>query len=431
MRDIVENDPEQIHEVWCRKLLRQLLQVLERQYTMRLPHRAITPDTVIFDATGAPSLLPSLVSDPAPEIANDLAALARLVHYAITHEPVPTGPLQGRVMGYSDSLITTIDRAMASDPARRPRTVGHMRDLLGIVVAERTPLAGMRTQAGRGNPPPSFAPQALQPLEPMPSGRMRIQHWAMVGGGVAILLLMGHLMFARLHGPSLPDHVVLPLPQSGELARARPGTALPPASLPALPYPEPPASHAMAAPGDMQAHDTQADNVQADNTHAGESGADADDAQTGKAGKQANGNGAAEAATSRRIASAPAPTPGLKPTSKPARDDSSRPAARAVSRTVSPAAAQAPAQAAEAASARPSGQAPATTAVFTLQIQPWGVIHVDGVERGISPPIKQLVLAPGRHSILVSNPGSRNRVLEVDTARGGGHIAVNFDNESP
>lgn len=78
---------------------------------------------------------------------------------------------------------------------------------------------------------------------------------------------------------------------------------------------------------------------------------------------------------------------------------------------------------------RPAARSPgaASGAVFALQIRPWGVVHVDGVRRGVSPPIKQLILTPGRHAILVTNPASRDRTLEVDTARGDRRIAVDFD----
>jgi hypothetical protein len=56
---------------------------------------------------------------------------------------------------------------------------------------------------------------------------------------------------------------------------------------------------------------------------------------------------------------------------------------------------------------------------------------VDGVDRGVSPPVKRLVLAPGRHTIRVANPNFHDRVLEVDTARGDGRIAIDFRTDKP
>jgi hypothetical protein len=78
--------------------------------------------------------------------------------------------------------------------------------------------------------------------------------------------------------------------------------------------------------------------------------------------------------------------------------------------------------------ARP--QAAATgSATYKLRIQPWGIVYVDGIDRGASPPVKRLTLAPGRHTIRISNPNFHDRVLEVDTSGGGGQIAVDFSDE--
>jgi hypothetical protein len=99
-----------------------------------------------------------------------------------------------------------------------------------------------------------------------------------------------------------------------------------------------------------------------------------------------------------------------------------------------PAAADAPARGklAGAAPARPNNAviaAATANATYRLQIQPWGVVYVDGVDRGVSPPIKRLVLAPGRHTIRIANPNFHDRVLEVDTGAGSGQIAINFSDE--
>jgi len=68
--------------------------------------------------------------------------------------------------------------------------------------------------------------------------------------------------------------------------------------------------------------------------------------------------------------------------------------------------------------------------VYRLQIQPWGVVYVDGVDRGVSPPVKRLTLTPGRHTIRITNPNFHERVLDVDTATGNGQIVVDFTEEA-
>ncbi len=48
--------------------------------------------------------------------------------------------------------------------------------------------------------------------------------------------------------------------------------------------------------------------------------------------------------------------------------------------------------------------APATgNATLTLAITPWGEVFVDGVRQGVSPPLRELKLAPGEHTILIVN----------------------------
>jgi hypothetical protein len=93
-----------------------------------------------------------------------------------------------------------------------------------------------------------------------------------------------------------------------------------------------------------------------------------------------------------------------------------------------------PAASAAAAGTAPSSPARAGAAGkanYRLRIQPWGVVYVDGVDRGVSPPVKRLELAPGRHTVRVTNPAFHDRVLEVDTARGDGRIDIDFTRENP
>jgi serine/threonine protein kinase len=81
VRDVVEYSPELVNEAWCRKIFRQILQSLDRQYAMQMPHRAITPDTIVFHESGEPLLAPAVVDDgPSRSEADDLTALAGVIH---------------------------------------------------------------------------------------------------------------------------------------------------------------------------------------------------------------------------------------------------------------------------------------------------------------------------------------------------------------
>jgi hypothetical protein len=387
VRDIVEYSPEQVNEVWCRKIFRQILQSLELQYAMHMPHRAITPDTIVFHENGEPLLIPLDVGPEEAREAEDLNALARIVHYAITRELAPAGPLEGRVEGYSDSLVKAVDRCMDPDPARRPQSITELRDLLGIVplgppvgaalASHMMPPFDDEPGDAAGDVPhraPDAAPAAAHPpgatnppsfLQKGERGRRGInlngrQRWAIAGGG-AIFVALVLAMFAEMRDSGSFDHIVLTLPQRADPPRSQDAAGVPAASGRYLTDDEP-GTTATTAPA-VAPPDAAAANMAMDGTTA--------------------------ASTPAAVPAAPAqpataaPLPGVVVT--------------------------------------PEGN------VYRLKIQPWGVVYVDGVDRGVSPPVKRLTLAPGRHSIRITNPNFHDRVLDIDTASAGGQIAVDFN----
>jgi len=377
VRDIVEYSPEQVNEVWCRKIFRQILQSLELQYAMHMPHRAITPDTIVFHENGEPLLIPTDVGPPEAQEAEDLNALARIIHYAITRELAPTGPLAGRAEGYSDSLVSAVDRCMDPDPARRPHSIEQLRDLLGIVplgppvgaavashmtppLPHDMPPPGFGPDPGPAPAAPAAVPPALMQTDERPRRHWNLnrwQRWAVAAGGGAVLIALALAMFAEMRDSGSFDHIVLTLPQQGDKPSA-----------------------------------------------------------TGAGGAAATGAAAAGALDSseRYVAQ---DTPVSRPADVPQ----------------TPAIPSAPVAASQAQPA-PATRLPGVVVTpngneYRLQIQPWGVVYVDDVDRGVSPPVKRLVLTPGRHTIRVTNPNFHDRVLEVDTANGDGQIAVDFNTE--
>ncbi|WP_371763005.1 hypothetical protein [Massilia sp.] len=373
VRDIVEYSPEQVNEVWCRKILRQILQSLELQYAMHMPHRAITPDTIVFHENGEPLLIPTDFGPPEAQEADDLNALARIVHYAITRELAPMGPLAGRAEGYSDSLVNAVDRCMDPDPARRPQSIEQLRDLLGIVplgppvgaavASHMTPPMPPDAPApapdlGPAAVPPAAAPPAAVPPAFMQAAERprrtlnlnRWQRWAVAAGGGAVLIALALAMFAEMRDSGSFDHVVLTLPQQADKPSVATGAA---------------AAGALDSGEGYVAPDSPA---------------------------------ASPAAVPQMPANPGAPIVAGQAQSAP---DTRLPGVVVT----------------------PNGN------LYKLQIQPWGVVYVDDVDRGVSPPVKRLVLAPGRHTIRVTNPNFHDRVLEVDTASSDGQITVDFTAE--
>lgn len=57
-------------------------------------------------------------------------------------------------------------------------------------------------------------------------------------------------------------------------------------------------------------------------------------------------------------------------------------------------------------------------AAVELDIKPEGEVFVDGVFKGMAPPLTRLQLAPGKHTIEIRNPRFKSLVVEVDVKSG-------------
>ena len=67
-----------------------------------------------------------------------------------------------------------------------------------------------------------------------------------------------------------------------------------------------------------------------------------------------------------------------------------------------------------------SAPAPGT---ISFAISPWGEIHINGKKHGISPPLRNVELAPGRHRIEIRN-ASFPPYVEVVDVKSGGRIRI-------
>ena len=102
VRDIVEYNHELVSEPWCRRIIRQVLQSLEVQYGMNVPHRRITPDSLHILEAGDPMLVPGYselpdTAVPADYEARDLYDLAAVKRLGEGDAPGPGfGVIKGR-----------------------------------------------------------------------------------------------------------------------------------------------------------------------------------------------------------------------------------------------------------------------------------------------------------------------------------------------
>jgi len=127
----------------------------------------------------------------------------------------------------------------------------------------------------------------------------------------------------------------------------------------------------------------------------------------------------------RQPAAAPVPTPTPPPT-KVARAPATTPTQPPAPRKADAPAARQPAAPAfdKKTSAVPetvaSAPAPAT---LSFAISPWGEVHINGKMHGISPPLRNVDLPPGRHRVEIRNAGFPPHVEIVD-AKSGGRIRI-------
>jgi class 3 adenylate cyclase len=114
------------------------------------------------------------------------------------------------------------------------------------------------------------------------------------------------------------------------------------------------------------------------------------------------------------IAAAPAAEPAAPAAIAPA-GTATAPAASATEPAKAAAPVAAPAKPASVAAAKPAHKAEpaAATGTVNLAIRPWGEVFLNGHSRGVSPPLKNLKLAPGTYTIEIRNttfPPSKQKV---------------------
>jgi len=61
---------------------------------------------------------------------------------------------------------------------------------------------------------------------------------------------------------------------------------------------------------------------------------------------------------------------------------------------------------------------PVRDGTVNLAVTPWGEVLVDGVARGVSPPLTQVSLPPGSHTIEIRNPSAPPFTVRVELRSG-------------
>lgn len=434
IKDIVTQSPELVTEVWCKKVMKQILDALEMLYTMKILHRDVSPDNIIVQESGDAVLLDfgsarQIIGDrtrgltvilkpgyaPVEQYAGDASldqgpytdiyALAAVMFFAIIKEPPatsiarmvrdPVKPLAERGLpGYSQAFLAAIDKGLAVLAQDRPQTIDAFRALLGIETSGEAPRAR-----------PTGPAQRFATLERLPD--------ATAAGAAAMPLAANAASAASTDGA----------PAKTNLSKAPGGSAKPdPLPKPRRPKPE---------GADKQDKADKADKA-------------AKPVKPAKKGLPPWTGIAASAVVMvaaigvgvYSLLSKPSDTIMVAP-AQPAQpaipDASALPPPAAVTPPVAavtpPAEPEAvPAEAIVPAAATPSDAVAATDVLaepaadaapesfnYKLSIKPWGTIYVDGKEAGVTPPLKKLTLATGKHKIRIANPGFQDFTANLDT----------------
>ncbi|WP_241048022.1 serine/threonine protein kinase [Achromobacter xylosoxidans] len=251
---------------------------------------------------------------------------------------------------YSPAFLGAIDRGLAMLPADRPQTLAELAAMLDIpAYAEAAPVA---REASRADVAAPVAPAAQEARKPRSAGRPLLALLllvALIGVGIYAWVRLG---IGTTNSLITRSEVVQPNPP-----------AVPPVRTTAPA--DPPASTAAPAPPVPEAGTAQGSESEA--APAGEPGAAATTPAEAPVG-----------------AAPPAPASPAMPT---------EPASAATAPTPE---AAAPAQD-EAPKPKP------VPVLVRLDIRPWGEVWINGVARGVSPPVKELRLIPGKYQVVLRN----------------------------
>ena len=430
LTEFLRRNPRVATQYWLRATLTPLLDALEHMHAEDCYHRDVAPDNILVLKDGTAVLLDlgaarRVIGDDAQAMTillkpgfapieqysddprfrqgpwTDIYAMAAVLYFAVTGRPPPASasrvmrdsvaPLaESRPAGFSLPFLRAIDRGLSLQPDDRPRSIAEFRAALW---AEDSPVtATPAAKAPRAEPVPAPTQPGVAPdAEPsrVDARRRPSRRLPLVGGALAALAVVtaGWMALQPTDPPAQP--VAQPVAQGTVKPAGAPEAAMDAAETSASSKPQAARDPAMSAQAD--ATGVASSTKSTDSTNSTDS----------------------MVATDAAAATAPA-----RP--RPTKDVPRRPAAEPARMAPAPAAPAAPAVAASAAGANRDVKPPAAgNGTLRLAIKPWAEIRVDGAKKGVSPPLKDLALTAGRHTIELRNPAAApvTRVIDVQPGR--------------
>ena len=387
----------------------------------------------------------------------DLYSLAAVMYVAITRKSPPSSVARmikdpiallatGDYPGYSRTFLAAIDQALAVRPEHRPQSIAAFRALLGIEDLAPPPKAAQpTTRTGQANekksvarpaaaplaaaikpaatralPAPSTASDSLDPETQMMTQPMTDQllDAASVPAPAAMASTPGmgpNRVTAATHGKRrLLLLAVAGVLIVGILAGVR-----------SMRKPSPADGAPTATAAGATAANPVIEQIVDEETLAWESlnqqTALTADQVTGFIARFPNGRLIDQARArldqlNRRAPAGAAPTTGVA-SAAPAGTGVMPPSTSAASAAATGSTGIQPVLGADPTAAIAPAALEAATGTLSVSIKPWGTVTVDGVGKGVSPPLKRLVLAEGKHQVKVVNPNFPERVVTVEVSK--------------
>ncbi|MTW12565.1 protein kinase [Pseudoduganella eburnea] len=448
LKSVLRDNPELVNEAWLKRLLKPILSALDKLYAASILHRDVSPENIMIQPDGKPVLLDfgaarQIVQDMAQSLTvilkpgfapveqyaddesmrqgpwTDIYSLSAVMYAAITgkappaavarmlNDPIEPLAISGRE-GYGTQFLEAIDRGMAVRPEIRPQTIAEFAILLGLEgvrqsrSSSKSSSASAAPVAAGAAAPAAAAPASDKADKPARAADVEAPAPAPDGtqgssaDKAAPLAADADKRASRSKADAKP---VKPARQAASAAaagviavRARPSNTVIGAGVAAL---------ALLVGGIAWFADGSPVAPAATQVASAEAQLASQSASASAAASE--GAGAAQAAAGSAVGTVPAQAPVAANATAP-----QQAAAASAPATASTAKAAAGGPAASAgvpntatAAAEPSAP---TSGTVSIAVQPWATIYVDGVQKGITPPLKKLTLPLGEHEIRLENP---------------------------
>ena len=452
LKSVLRDNPELVSEAWLKRLLKPILSALDKLYAASILHRDVSPENIMIQPDGKPVLLDfgaarQIVQDMAQSLTvilkpgfapveqyaddesmrqgpwTDIYSLSAVMYAAITgkappaavarmlNDPIEPLAISGRE-GYGTQFLEAIDRGMAVRPEIRPQTIAEFAILLGLE-GVRQSRSSSKSAAANAAPAVAAAPAAAAAAAvaaPAPVSDKADAPEPVSTPAAAAEAPLASQTPAAGADRGAPAAADTSKKRSGHDKKSTPDSAKPDAPAAGVKRPSNTligagvAALALVAAGiawfadgspvaPAASHAPSADVALAGSSASG-SAADAS-AASAAAVQQPAAVAASAAAAQQPSAASAAATGGAVASANAAASDKAN------------AASGAPVQAV---AAEPSAP---TSGTVSIAVQPWATIYVDGVQKGITPPLKKLTLPLGEHEIRLENPNFPAHVQKV------------------